>query len=94
MRRQGVSHGEYCTTELFGNALSQSMLAVPSIGGSATFTVDSATAFQKVYVTVPGKTGFILADLGSPRVDQGILLKFNDLPASVTLQFQVATAAG
>ena len=62
--------------------------------GSATYTVSAAAPFQKVIVTVNGKTGYIQIDLPGSVSAQNIDLFFNTLPPDFTLQFQVVGALG
>jgi hypothetical protein len=62
--------------------------------GSATYSVSAAAPFQKVIVTVNGKTGYIQIDLPGSVSSQNVDLFFNALPANFTLQFQVVGAAG
>jgi len=61
---------------------------------SATYTVSAAAPFQKVIVTVNGKTGYIQIDLPGSVSTQNIDLFFNTLPPDLTLQFQVVGATG
>lgn len=61
---------------------------------SATYTVTAGALFQKVIVTVNGKTGYLQVDLPGTVSAQNIDLFFNTLPPDFTLQFQVVGALG
>jgi hypothetical protein len=67
---------------------------VPRKNGSATYLLSAGAPFQKIFVTVNSKTGYIQLDLPSAVSSQGLELFFNTLPPDFTLQFQVAGAAG
>ena len=58
------------------------------------YNFSSTTAFQKVFVSVPGKSGYFEVPLPAPTLSQNLSIFFNTLPASLTLQFELASASG